>query len=183
MPAPRRYTDAQRAEMYRLYEAGLQPTEIARRCAAGTAGTEPFAIPRRSAHSIVKQMAKETGQEAPSRLGDIEDPDAVGRFAMRALAVAEAELGRLERKQHQHRLTLNDNEKLQTLTRVTYSLEKRAERLSRESKAVMRRQRKEKRSQSLIERLARDLAAGKESVGDQFSGAHAGSEPPEPAPP
>ena len=58
MGAPRRYSDAQRAAMFALYEQGIQPAEIARRCAAGLTSVAPFQIPRRTAQEIVTGMAR-----------------------------------------------------------------------------------------------------------------------------
>ena len=48
--------------MFALYEQGIQPAEIARRCAAGLASVAPFEIPRRTVQEIVTGMARERGQ-------------------------------------------------------------------------------------------------------------------------
>jgi hypothetical protein len=168
--------------MFKLYEAGLEPAAITRRCRAGTAGVEAFEIPRRSCWEIVHAIEREGGQEAPSRLSDIEDPEAVGRFPARALLIINAEMDRLERKQRRSGLTLNDIQKLERITKLSASIQRRLEGLSRSQRATQRRRRTERQSESLIERLARDLASGKESVEGQSSHTHARPEPPKPAP-
>jgi hypothetical protein len=68
--APRKYSNAQRAAMYRLYEAGMQPSEIVRACHEGTASVEPFEIPRRSCHDIVVRIARESRQETPQTIAE-----------------------------------------------------------------------------------------------------------------
>jgi hypothetical protein len=171
VPAHRKYSDAQRGELYRLFAAGVQPKEIARRCAEGTTGVEPFQIPRRTVHQIVTGMAKEAEQEVPSSLSDVEDdPAAAGRFPLRTLRILDAELDRLEKKQGKYGLIVSDLEKLAKITQLSAAVQKRIQNLSHTEIAVRRRRRTERRSESLIERLAKDLQREAQE-----------SEPPEPA--
>jgi hypothetical protein len=100
MAAPRRYTDAQRQAMFRLFEAGIGPTEIARLCASGEAGVGPFEIPRKSCEAIVKEMAAAANLRVPTTALEIEGAGMAERFPSRGARIIDAELKRLEAKQN-----------------------------------------------------------------------------------
>jgi hypothetical protein len=96
MAAARRYSDAQRAAMFRLFEAGKTPVEIAKHCDEGTAGTSPFEIPRRTVHDIVTRMAAEAEQKLAPTVLEAEGAEAVERFPGRIVAILHADIDRLE---------------------------------------------------------------------------------------
>lgn len=125
MAAPRKWTNAQRAEMFRLFEAGKTPTEIVRLCAAGTAGTKPFVIPRRTCHEIVTRMATEAEQTLPSTLLESDDPGAVQRFPLRIASIIDSEIARLETRQKQRGLSSDDFDRLSKAASLSFTLHKR----------------------------------------------------------
>lgn len=129
MAAPRRYTDEQRAAMFRLFQAGMSPIEISRQCESGTAGVAPFKVPRRTVHEIVTAMAAEAGQSAPSTLKDASHCEALEHYPVRVNGIISAELDRQERKQrHGRPLSLDDLDRLEKATKIIISLELRGRR-------------------------------------------------------
>ena len=80
VPAPRRYTDEQRAVMLALYDGGHKPAEIARRCKAGLVSVAPFKIPRRTVQEIVTAMARERGLSPPRTLAETETAQSLERY-------------------------------------------------------------------------------------------------------
>lgn len=128
MPAPRKYGTAQRQEMYRLFLAGKKPVEISRLCEAGTAGTEPFKVPRRTVAEIVTSMAADAEQAVPTTVADVASVDAVDRFPERIATILKAEIDRLEAKQTRGPLSVKDLECLDRAERISGALAKRINR-------------------------------------------------------
>ncbi len=125
MAAPRLYSDAQRTAMFRLFEAGKTPAEIARLCEEGTAGTSPFTIPRRTVHDIVTRMAEEAEQKLPTSVVEAESAEAVERFPARIARILDAEIDRLNAKQAKHGLNPTDYDKLARVADLSFDLHKR----------------------------------------------------------
>ena len=100
MSAPRKYSDAQRAAMFALYEQGLNAVEIAQRCADGMASVGPFQVPRRTVHEIVSKMARERGHQPPKTIDEASQLGALERYPRDALGVVHRELKRIDRKQN-----------------------------------------------------------------------------------
>ncbi|MGI9019208.1 MAG: hypothetical protein ACR2G3_00670 [Solirubrobacterales bacterium] len=96
MAAPRKYSDAQRAAMYSLYEQGYSVAEIVRRCEEGLASVAPFEIPRRTAQQIVTRIARERAQPVPKTVEELTEDD-LERIPKRATRILAAELERIER--------------------------------------------------------------------------------------
>lgn len=125
MAAPRKYTDAQRAEIYRLHEAGLTSEQISAACARGSAGTDPFAIPRRSVSAIVAKMEEEARVRLPTAPDDIGGLEGVRRFPERISRIVDAEIDRLAKKQLRGTLTTKDIEVLRKAAEISGPLTKR----------------------------------------------------------
>jgi len=123
--APRIYSDQQRASMFRLFEAGKTPAEIARLCEEGTAGVSPFTIPRRTCHDIVTRMAEEAERKLPTSVAEAESAEAVERFPMRIARLVDAEITRLTTTQEKSGLSLGDYDKLERAAKLSCDLEKR----------------------------------------------------------
>src|SRR5690348_13683152 len=119
MAAPRKYTDAQRQALYRLHEAGMTSEQISAACGAGTAGTDPFTIPRRSVSAIVSSMEAEARTEIPASIDEIGGLEAVSRFPERISRIIDAELERLAGKQRRGQLTVKDLELLRKTTEIS----------------------------------------------------------------
>jgi hypothetical protein len=100
MAAIRRYSDAQRAAMFALYEQGCTAPEIARRCGEGTASVAPFQIPRRTVQQIVTAIARERKAKLPEKLEEIAEGQVFKTYPERVGRLLEGELDRLERKEH-----------------------------------------------------------------------------------
>jgi len=128
MAAPRQYSDAQRAAMFRLFEAGKTPAEIARLCEEGTAGVNPFQIPRRTCHDIVTKMAEEAERKLPTSIVEAESAEAVDRFPVRIARLIDAEIARLTTKQEKGGLNVGDYDKLERAAKLSFELEKRLRR-------------------------------------------------------
>jgi hypothetical protein len=119
MAAPRKYSDQQRAAMYRLYERGYEPAEITRRCAEGMASVASFEVPRRTCHAIVTAMARERAEVVPIRLDEADDREAIDRFPARVATILDDEMARLEARQRNgNPLSANDLERLHKATAV-----------------------------------------------------------------
>lgn len=159
MAAPRKYSQAQRQEMLRLYEAGKSPTEIASMCEKGTAGIKAFTIPRRTAQEIVKAMAAEAEQEVPATVHEAESAEAVERFPMRITRIVDAEIDRLNTKQKQRGLTCDDFDRLEKAASLSITLHKRLNARRPQSSAGKNGGRQRAGSQpapeTVIEKLAR----------------------------
>ena len=125
MAAPRKYSDAQRQAMYRLFEAGKSPTEIASLCEKGIAGARGFTIPRRTVQEIVTAMAAEAEREVPTTIHEAESAEAVERFPMRITRIVDAEIDRLNTKQKQRGLTCEDYDRLEKAASLSFTLHKR----------------------------------------------------------
>lgn len=129
MAAPRLYDNQKRAELFRLYQGGMSPTEIAEAVKKGTSGCAPFEIPRRTVSEIVRQMAKEADQHLPRSIEEAESLVAIARFPARVRRILDALADQLERKKD---LTISDLEKLERAAKisltVTKELEKRRQR-------------------------------------------------------
>jgi hypothetical protein len=139
--------------MFRLHEAGKSAREIAELCEDGRAGPEPFAIPRRTAAEIVNGMAAAAEAKLPRSIEEVESVEAVERFSARILGIVDAELTRLEAKP---RLSLQDIDRLNKASELTYGLEKRLRRRGGTGGAKRSRQAPEKGTAS--ERALADLA-------------------------
>jgi len=127
--APRKYTDAQRAAVWALYQRGVRPASIAARCKAGLASVEPFDIPRRTVSDICSKMALErTGSSRPENVAEAAHADALANFPSAALKVLEEEAATLAAKQASGKaLSLRDVEKLALVAETRLKLEQRLE--------------------------------------------------------
>ncbi|MGH2973887.1 MAG: hypothetical protein ACRDLL_03335 [Solirubrobacterales bacterium] len=125
MAAPRKYSDAQRQAMYRLYEVGKSPGEIASLCKQGMAGVAPFQIPRRTAHEILTRMADEAEQKLPTSVAEAESAEAVERHPVRIATVVDREISRLDQKQAKGGLRVGDLDLLAKLADLSFALHKR----------------------------------------------------------
>jgi hypothetical protein len=124
LAAPRKYSDAQREAIYRLHEQGLSSAAIARRCDEGLASVEPFAIATRTIRDITRAMDLERGHRAPRTVADASAENAIVGYGERALAICEAELDRLQRKQHRgNGLTRDDLSRLREVLRIRSDLD------------------------------------------------------------
>jgi hypothetical protein len=126
MPAHRKWSDAQRAAMYSLWEQGIGAAEIARRCRAGFASVSPFEIPRRTVHAICTAIERE--RAAPRNLDEAAIAVAQGRHQERVFAMLEDEVVRLEAKQRSGPLTVTDLERVEKVVGISASLERRLRR-------------------------------------------------------
>lgn len=165
MAAPRKYGNAEREAMFRLYGAGKSPMEIAKLCAEGTAGTAPFQIPRRTVHDIVRRMADEAEQKLPTSVAEVESAEAVDRFPVRIARIVDAEITRLERKQEKVGLSCDDYDRLRKAAALSRDL---ARRLSQRKPSEPLRRRgtgkgtgTQPEPESVIAKLARELAEEK----------------------
>lgn len=95
MPAHRKYTDEQRASIYRLWHSGLSAMEITRRSAAGSASVAPFEIPRRTVQAICSTMDKEAGAIVPTSLEEAMKPECVATNPRAVLGFISTEVGYL----------------------------------------------------------------------------------------
>ena len=126
MPAKRKYSDAQRAEMFRLHEQGYTAGEIARQCQLGTASTASFEIPRRTVAEIVTRMERQRGGRVPRSLDDAADPEAIAATPTRVLRILHRQLDRFDEKTRQGKsLSLDDMEIMKTATAIIRDLERR----------------------------------------------------------
>jgi hypothetical protein len=114
--------------MFRLYEAGKSPSEIASLCEEGTAGVASFTIPRRTVQEIVSKMAAEADRKLPTSVAEMESAEAVERFPVRMAAILDAEIERLATKQKRGKLTLDDLDFLAKAATVSTTLHKRLSR-------------------------------------------------------
>lgn len=166
MAAPRKYSSAQRQEIYRLHEAGLTSNQIADACARGTAGVEPFTIPRGSVSAIVAKMAQETAAELPTELGDISSLETVFRHPERIARILDAEIARLERKPP-GRLTPADVRRLREIITISGPLQKRLEgRTPHPSSSARSGRRTQRRQETAVERLEREEAGTESGISD-----------------
>ncbi|MFN8160614.1 MAG: hypothetical protein U0R52_06170 [Solirubrobacterales bacterium] len=161
MAAHRKYSDEQRAAMFRLYEGGLGAKAISERCAAGTTGTAPFEIPRRTVQEIVTAMAAEARLEPPRSISDAGTEEALLRFPERCGALLAREMQRLEAAGEKRALTEKELARLGLAVKVWGPLETR-----------LRRRAAKVPTQQSPEERAKEEAAFWEAVGDD-------DEPPE----
>lgn len=161
MAAPRKYSDAQRHAVYRLHEGGMKSEAIAEACERGTASTAPFRIPRRSVSAVIEAMARESGTQLPSTVGDSTSLEAVQRFPMRIAEILDAEIERLAKKQSRGKLTAKDIDQLRKAAEVSGPLSKRLAGVGMPSAKGQRGGREPGPTpapESAIERLAREEA-------------------------
>src|SRR5438270_665790 len=125
MAAPRKYNDAQRAEIWRLHEAGRTSAEISDICSNGTAAVEPFEIPRRSVSDIVARISEENRVSVPENPGDVDGLQTVLRFPERIAGIFDAEIERLATRQRRGQLTVKDLELLRKVTEISAPLIRR----------------------------------------------------------
>jgi hypothetical protein len=136
MPAHRKYTDAQRAEMFRLYELGYTGEEISEKCAVGTASVGPFNCPRRTVSHIVKEMEEERGGPLPKTLDDAEDVSLLNLLPARILRIVNRELDRFDEKTiRETKLSTEDLQKLDKLLAIADKLERKTPRPQRGTKS------------------------------------------------
>lgn len=175
MAAPRKYSDAQRQAMFRLFEAGKSPTEIAEMCEKGTAGVSAFRIPRRTVQEIVTAMAAELEQRMPTSIGELESAETVERFPERIARIVDREIDRLEKRQKKQGLGVDDYTKLRRASDLSFDLHKRlAKRTAQPTRppgATRRGGGAGAPQESAIERLARETRE-KSGSGDLLSRTH-----------
>jgi hypothetical protein len=165
--APRRYSDQQRAAMFRLYEAGKSPADIARLCEEGTAGTSPFTIPRRTVHDIVTRMAAEAELKLPASVAEAESADAVERYPVRIAHLVDAEITRFTAKQEKGGLGPRDYDCLSRAADLSFTLHRRLSQRRpsgpRRPGSARERAGAEPRPESAMEKLARQEAEAREA--------------------
>ena len=102
--------------MFALYEQGIQPAEIARRCAAGLTSVAPFQIPRRTAQEIVTGMAREQGREdLPHSIEGLLEGDSAelaARYPGVVLRLINADCERLQARSATRPLSLDEYNRL-----------------------------------------------------------------------
>lgn len=185
MAAPRRYSDAQRQAMFRLFEAGRSPTEVAAMCAEGTAGVEAFTIPRRTAHDIVTALAARAERDLPTTIAEAGCGEAVERYPERIARIIDLEIARLEKRQKTKGLGVDDYTRLRAASDLSFDLHKRLAKRpvqsSRRPGAAQKGGGAQAPQEGAVERLAREEAeqAGAE---DQPSQTYPPSTDADPAP-
>lgn len=162
MPAPRKYTDAQRSAIFRLFEAGMSSREIATLCGDGRTGLAPFEIPARSVRDITAQMTAEAELRMPATVLDLEQADVMGRFPARAARILGGEVERLEAKQRKGPLSDKDLDRLTRMTEQSVRVEK-ALRQGKGPKdkgnGTGQRSRARREPEPVLDRLVREQAA------------------------
>jgi hypothetical protein len=177
MAAPRKYSDAQRAEIWRLHEAGLTSEEISATCARGTAAVTAFEIPRRSVSEIVTRIAEQHRIEVPESAGDVDGLDTVRRFPERIARIFDVEIERLAAKQRRGQLTVKDLELLRKATEISGPLSKRLEGSSKRHGPSSRDTKKAQPEESAIGRLAREEREERDASGREAGLGHAHTRP------
>lgn len=175
MAAPRKYSNTQRAAMYALYEQGVQPGEIAKRCGEGLASVAPFEIPRKSCEAIVKAMARERGLRAVNSVEDAEAASEIEACDIRIRRLLKRELDRFESKQRGRGLSLDDLERLERIEKIQASREKRTR--TRSKSPPPRKAPEQQQRAGFLEGLARDEAERPEAADQRDSSNGGGSIP------
>lgn len=159
MAAPRKYSTAQRQEIWRLHESGMNSREITEACARGTAGASAFAIPRRTVSAVIAAMEQEARRSLPSTIEDAGTLETVHRFPERIARIVDEELGRLETKQRRGKLTAKDMDVLRKASEVTRPLRARLEGNAQRPARDLAKRSSPALKEDAVTRLARRLAA------------------------
>jgi len=101
VPAHRKYSDAQRHAIWRLYRSGLNAAAISRQCAEGTPSVKPFHVPRRTAHEIARAIEREESEtRRPENFGEATDPQAAREYPGPTRAILQREFDRIAALAH-----------------------------------------------------------------------------------
>ncbi len=87
MPAPRKYSDPQRQEIWRLHVAGMTSNEVAETLGKGDSGLTPFRISPRTVRDITGKMATEADKKLPTTVLELENAGAMERSPTRAARI------------------------------------------------------------------------------------------------
>lgn len=139
MPAPRKFSDAQRQALWRLSDAGMTSAEVAKAAEEGATGLAPFTISPRTVRDILAKMSAEADRKLPATVLDLENQEKVERAPARAARIIETELDRLEAKQPKQGLTDKEVDRLPKLAaysvKIARLLEERRRQQARRSSA------------------------------------------------
>lgn len=155
MPAPRKYSDAQRQALWRLHEAGLSSAQLASAAESGRTGLASFTIPTRTVRSIIGEMSSEMARSLPTTVVELDSAEAMERAPARAAQIVEAELDRLEGKQRKRCLTDQEIDRLPRLATYSVRIAKLLQRQGRQQTAGDGAN-EQPRSESPLEKLARE---------------------------
>jgi hypothetical protein len=161
MPAPRKFTDAQREALYRLHAAGMSSRQTAEAAEKGETGLAPFNISPRTVRDIVGKMAIEADRRLPTTVIELEGAEAMERAPARAARIVETELSRLERKQAGKGLTDKEIDRLPKLAAYGERIERILKRQGQQQKrraSAGQRARSSAPQESALEKLTREQA-------------------------